>query len=191
MSVRTVEMSSTTTERGRRAGRPVVVTLTDILPTLRGSLPDPLDQTRWPAATHALVDDVVVQGLSLSRAARLLGTPLVFRPATADPVGVVVLTVSGVTEGGQGRRVLCGRTRLSSAVCIAADEMCWYEARLVGRVSVTHRRPATLTACGVARTMDLPVDLAPGDVVVIPVRMSPAAPGGCRLLDRIEESPDH
>ncbi|MCP2160011.1 hypothetical protein LX12_001190 [Williamsia serinedens] len=184
-------MASTATERKSHAGRPVVVTLTDILPTLRGSLPDPLDRTRWPAETLATVDDVAVQGLSLARTARLLGTPLVFRPAAGDPVGVVALTVSGVTAGPEARRVLCGRTRLSSTVCVCGDEMCWYEARLVGRVSVTHRRPATLVACGAERTVDLPVDLGPGDVIAIPVRMSPTAPGGCRLLDRIEDSPGH
>ncbi|MEH3155636.1 MAG: hypothetical protein PGN29_09905 [Gordonia paraffinivorans] len=162
------------------------MTLTDILPTLRGSLPDPLDRSRWPTATHTTLDDVVVHGLSLAHVVRLLGGPLVFRPATTDPVGVVVLTVSGVAVDAGARRVVCGRTRLSSAVTVDDREMCWHEARLVGRVSLAHRRPAPLTACGVQRLVDLPVDLMPGDGVVIPVRMSSAAPAGCRLLDRIE-----
>ena len=167
------------------------MTLTDIMPTLRASLPDPLDPTRWPAGSNATLDDVVVQGLSLSRASRLLGTPLLFRSPAGDPIGVVLLGVSGVTTGWPHRRVLCGRPRRSSTVTVDDGEMRWHEARLVGRTSLVHRRPMTVTACGVERTADLPVDLVPGDVVAIPVRMSPAAPGGCRLLDRIEQSPDH
>ncbi len=167
------------------------MTLTDIMPTLRGSLPDPLDQTRWPAGSLATLDDVVVQDLSLSRTARLLGTPMVFRSPTVDPIGVVLLGVSEVTTGWPHRRILCGRTRLSSTVTVDDSEMCWYEARLVGRISVAHRRPMTVTACGVERTADLPVDLVPGDIIAIPVRIAPTTPAGCRLLDRIEKSPDH
>lgn len=186
-----VEKSSTTTDRGRDRRRPDPVTLTDIMPTLRGSLPDRLDPTRWPAGSRATLDDVVVQGFSLARAARLLGTPLMFRSPTIDPVGVVLLGVSGVTTGSPHFRVVCGRMRLSSSVTVDDGEMCWHEARLVGRTSLAHRRPMTISACGVQRTADLPVDLVPGDVVAIPVRVSPSAPAGCRLLDRIVESPDH
>ncbi|WP_299569467.1 hypothetical protein [uncultured Williamsia sp.] len=167
------------------------MTLTDIMPTLRGSIPDPLDRVRWPSGSRATLDDVVVQDFSLARAARLLGTPLVFRSPTDDPIGVVVLGVSGVTTGSPHHRILCGRTRLSSSVVVDDAGMYWHEARLVGRTSVVHRHPVTLTACGVERTVDLPADLVPGDVVAIPVRIPPETPGGCRLLDRIEESPAH
>jgi hypothetical protein len=165
------------------------VTLTDILPTLRGSLPDPLDRRRWPSGTHATLDDVVVQGLSLSRAARLLGTPLVFRPAAADPVGVVLLGVTGATDGVDGRRLLCGRTRLSTSNAVDSTEMCWHEARLVGRVSIAHRRPVTVVACATHHLVDLPEDLGPGDIVAIPVRLPATAPRGCRFLDRIVVTP--
>lgn len=186
---RTVEKSSTTTVCGARARTPDDVTLTDILPTLRGSLPDPLDRPSWPADTHATLDDVVVQGLSLTRVARLLGSPLLFQPTATDPVGVVLLRVSGVMRGTECRRIHCGGDHLATVATVRADEMVWHEARLIGRVSLARRRPVTITSCGIAHAVDLPDDLTPGDVVAMPVRMSSRTPRGCRLLDRIEESP--
>lgn len=51
------------------------MTLTSILPTLRASLPDPLDPTLWPAVTVATVDDVTVRAVSMQRLAAIAGTP--------------------------------------------------------------------------------------------------------------------
>lgn len=40
------------------------VTLTDMMPSLRRTLPDPLDVDRWPEASHATTTDVVVAGVA-------------------------------------------------------------------------------------------------------------------------------
>lgn len=53
------------------------MTLTDILPTMRLSIPSPLAIDAWPVHTQPTVDDVIVAGVSLVRLAEVSGTPAV------------------------------------------------------------------------------------------------------------------
>jgi hypothetical protein len=63
------------------------VTLADLIPSLRGSLPRPLDAAAWPADTHHLPGgDLRVAGFSLMALARRCGTPT----AVLDEGGAVV-----------------------------------------------------------------------------------------------------
>ena len=61
------------------------MTLTSIIPSLRASLPDPLDPTLWPAVTVATVDDVTVRVVSMQRLAAVVGTPCVHTAEEAPP----------------------------------------------------------------------------------------------------------
>jgi hypothetical protein len=51
------------------------MTLTAILPSLRRSIPDPLQPRRWPEHTVPTVSDVVIGGVSLRRLVDITGTP--------------------------------------------------------------------------------------------------------------------
>lgn len=59
------------------------MTLTDILPRLRKTLPDPLSTNLWPAFTQATTDEPIVAEVSMNRLVELCGTPCVH---TADAV---------------------------------------------------------------------------------------------------------
>jgi hypothetical protein len=131
------------------------MTLTRILPTLRCSIPEPLDATRWPAHTHPTTTDVVIAGVSLVRLAEWCTTPCVH---TDDDAVAVVTRVTNVTRrpGGGLQVELDADLRL-----IAAETS---QARLIGRAS-----PAPLCAVHAGpRLMDLPADLHPGDLIALP-----------------------
>lgn len=135
------------------------MTLTRLLPTLRRSIPDPIDPDLWPAATAATITDVEVGGVSLLRLTEVCGTPAVHlgraavpgtgsgggtgRPAAAaaGSKGVAVVRVLEASVD-QGRRT----------VTIDADlgplDPAWTEARLIGRISVARATPTTLRAAG-------------------------------------------
>lgn len=51
------------------------MTLTEILPTLRRSIPDPLNPRHWPEHTMPTTTDVIVGGVSLTRLVELSHTP--------------------------------------------------------------------------------------------------------------------
>ncbi|WP_022892567.1 hypothetical protein [Agromyces subbeticus] len=170
------------------------MTLTRLLPTLRRSIPDPIDPDLWPAATDPSITDVEVGGVSLLRLAELCGTPAVHlgravvpgtgagsgtRPATAvtgsTGVAVVCVLEASVDQGGR-------------TVTIDADleplDPAWAEARLIGRVSVARTTPTTIRAgasvraaasvgsaasgCLAPRPVDLPADLMAGDLLALP-----------------------
>lgn len=154
------------------------MTLTQIMPTLRRSIPDPLHARSWPAHTSATVDDVVIAGVSLVRLAALCETPCVHtaeacvpeartRPALRHDVAVVVVAVTDVVDTPAGRVVLVDGD-LSDA---PAD---WHQSRLIGRVSTSPAADCSvLTASATAMTgpgirAELPADLRRGDLLVIP-----------------------
>lgn len=61
------------------------MTPTSILPSLRASLPGPLDPVLWPASTEATTDDVRVRAVSMQRFAAVAGTPCVHTAEQAPP----------------------------------------------------------------------------------------------------------
>jgi hypothetical protein len=145
------------------------MTLTSLLPTLRDSIPAPLEETAWPTGTHASPRDVVISGISMLRLAEICATPCVYSGAavipfsggTASPtetVTVIVSTVTGVDATG---------IRLDTRFDL--HRPVWGEARLLGRVS--HARETSLDlhgADGDRVAVTLPGDLRPGDVLAVP-----------------------
>lgn len=136
------------------------MTLTAMLPTLRHSLPDPLDPDAWPPGTTALLDDLIVGGVSLLREARRSGVPLVYGDGDrAVAVGWVIARADDPDDG----------------VDLVADvpgdlAYTWAEARLIGRISVAPAGSVRLSSAirrQRAATV-LPRDLAVGDLLVIP-----------------------
>lgn len=154
------------------------MTLTSILPTLRASLPDPLDPTLWPAGTAATVDDVTVRAVSMQRLAAVAGTPCVhtaeeapprYRPRDWQPREVCV-TVAAVTRVRRPWGVL-----VVELDAVLPDCAVLTEARLIGRRSVAAAAVVRVTTnpCGTAGVdAVLPADIAVGDLVCFPCRRS-------------------
>ncbi len=152
------------------------MTLTSILPTLRASLPDPLDPTLWPAVTVATVDDVTVRAVSMQRLAAVVGTPCVHTAEEAPPryrprdwrPRTVCVTVAAVTRVRRPWGVL-----LVELDAVLPDCAVLTEARVIGRSSVAPASAVTLTTnpAGTAG-LDavLPADVAVGDLVCFPCR---------------------
>lgn len=152
------------------------MTLTRLIPTLRASIPDPLDHRVWPAGTSATTVDVLVDGISLLRVAELGGTPSVTRGRLAASVGiaaplpsvVVMIRVAAVAAHADGEPVVFvdGDPDAAGAV--------WREARLIGRVSTARDRAAVVRPAppyGTSRTRSLaqlPRDVRVGDLLAVP-----------------------
>ncbi|MFF1635830.1 hypothetical protein [Leifsonia sp. NPDC058248] len=147
------------------------MTLTHLLPTLRLTMPDPLDRDSWPEFTTATTTDVVVAGVSLIRLAEWCGTPCVHtaaavvpgtggKPSDSELAAVVVLRVVGVTprHGGGLDVRLDGELHLVAALTA--------QARLIGRASTIRDTQAHVGAS----VIDLPGDLRVGDLLAVPVR---------------------
>ena len=147
------------------------MTLTQFIPTLRSSIPDPLTIDLWPEHTVSTATDVTVAGVSLVELSHWCGTPCVHtaaavipgtqgRPSPTEICSVVVATVTEVRRGGHLRLVL--DADLDRCGAIAS------EARLIGRLS-----PARGVAAWVRDGSDpaiLPEDVRIGDLVAIPCR---------------------
>jgi hypothetical protein len=152
-----------------------LMTLTRLLPTLRRSIPDPIEPDVWPHASVATTTDVRIDGLSLVRLAEVFGTPAVHVGRAAEPgtngrtasdaahTGVIVVRIVAASVGARGRSV---------TIDAGLDELAptWREARLIGRASVARSAKTTLvTASGcLAAALDLPADLAEGDLLALP-----------------------
>ncbi|MES2170012.1 MAG: hypothetical protein V4479_04735 [Actinomycetota bacterium] len=155
------------------------MTLTTILPSLRRSIPDPLDPDQWPEGTVATTTDLIVAGLSLTHVAEVSGTPCSVsgcsvapgthgRPSTTHHTSVTLVTVTSCDVGPAGE--------LSIGVDGGPDcaTQIWPAARLVGRASVCHVRPVAFgLPAGPGRvglTVLLPGDIRVGDLLAIPSR---------------------
>ncbi len=150
------------------------MTLTHILPTLRRSIPDPLQPNLWPAFTHAECGDVVIAGVSLLRLVDWCGTPCVHtaaatirgsqgRPSPDDLASVVVCQVLEVDRRDDGTTDIWVDAELHACRPIPG------EARLLGRTSVTHTMSARLRPSGdIATEVELPRDVQVGDLIVVP-----------------------
>ncbi|PZE86461.1 hypothetical protein [Curtobacterium sp. MCBD17_032] len=148
------------------------MTLTAILPSLRASVPDPLDATAWPVHTEPTIDDVRVRAVSMARLADVAGTPCVhtaeeapprYRPRDWTPRGmsVAVAAVTGVTRTGDG---LVLDLDAVLPACAVLDE-----ARLIGRRTTAPRSTAVVAAADGA-VLVVPADVAVGDLVCFPCR---------------------
>ncbi|UAJ79728.1 hypothetical protein IT072_01100 [Leifsonia sp. ZF2019] len=131
------------------------MTLTRILPTLRRSIPEPLDASRWPAHTHPTTTDVVIAGVSLARLADWCTTPCVH---TDDDAAAIVATVTAVAPHPGGGLDI----RLDADIAAVAAETA--QARLIGRASPA---PLCLAHLG-PLLLELPTDLHNGDRVALP-----------------------
>jgi hypothetical protein len=160
------------------------MTLTDVLPTLRHSLPLPLAVDRWPSRTEATPTDVVVAAISMLRYAQLCGTPCVHggpavvpgtggRPSATAECSIVVLSVTDAADGA---------IRVDGDLRAVSPDL--VEARLVGRVSTAPRAPVAIvdrteTARDGAR---LPADVRAGDLLAVP------CPGTIVLHDLVADA---
>ena len=150
------------------------MTLTHILPTLRLSIPDPLQPNLWPALTTAVGDDVVIAGVSLVRLVDWCGTPCVHtapapirgsrgRPSPDDLASVVICRVLEVDRLDDGTTDVWVDAELHACRPIPG------EARLIGRTSVTHTMAARLRPSGeVLAEVQLPRDVCAGDLIAVP-----------------------
>ncbi|OUE25622.1 hypothetical protein [Clavibacter michiganensis] len=123
-------------------------------------------------AARAVLDDVVVAGVSMRRLVEVCGTPCIhsgegggIRAHASD--ALVVVAVTAVLVGPDGERVVCVDGRLDDV------DARWASARVLGRGSAG--RPAHVVAGGAdPAAVALPGDLAVGDLVVVPCGGSPA-----------------
>ncbi len=162
------------------------MTLTHILPSLRRSLPNPLDRDSWPEFTSTTPDDVTIAGVSLSRLADWSGTPCVHSatavlpgtgglPSPTELTSVIVARVLAVNVTENGSADAWIDARLSGTAVILK------EARLIGRVSTARdvivrvRSPYDEDEQG--DPVQLGGDLRQGDLLAIPCR------GTARLRD--------
>lgn len=142
------------------------MTLTSILPTLRASIPDPINSSLWPDHTITTVTDVLVDGLSMTHLIELSGTPAVY-PSRTPGRGVVMMRVVEARTTGPRRRTIC--------VDFDAErvQLIWSEARLIGRVSTARVEATDIGPKGrkCALTAPRPADILPGDVLAAPCEM--------------------
>jgi len=162
------------------------VTLTSILPTLRASIPDPLNNSLWPDHTTTTVTDVLVDGLSMTHLIELSGTPAVY-PSRTPGRGVVLMRVTEARDVGPRRRII--------AVDFDAErvQLIWSEARLIGRISTARVASTEIGPKGrdAAITAPRPVDIVPGDVLaapcVMPLQLWPAnRPSEVAAAERVQ-----
>jgi len=156
------------------------MTLTAMMPSLRRTLPDPLNIDVWPECSHATPTDVVVAGVSMLRLVDVCESPCVHTAAAVIPgthgrkspyqdAVVVVVRVTAVLKNFDAARVV-----LIDA-CLDSVNATWRETRLIGRAS-TVRSTAAILLSGeshetpsVGRGMlGLPDDLREGDLLAIP-----------------------
>ncbi|MFT2753986.1 hypothetical protein [Clavibacter sp. Sh2088] len=131
------------------------------------------------AAPVAALDDVVVAGVSMRRLVEVCGTPCVHSGEAGEIRGggeaagcgaLVVVAVTAVLAGADGERVVCVDGHLDGV------DARWAEARVLGR-GPGLGRAACVVAGGAAAdpgAVALPVDLAVGDLVVVPCGGAPA-----------------
>lgn len=157
------------------------MTLTEILPTMRLSIPDPLDIGFWPMHTHTTVSDVIVAGISLTRLVELNGTPALLTGDLSRPGMPHARAVGGGTDV----TVLVFRVtlrvdtqedkRIALTDCTFDDVSAqWSECRLIGRASTSRSARIELIPGEVGGASwphpvaFLPGDLKEGDLLAVP-----------------------
>ncbi|MFL0565151.1 hypothetical protein ACH0CG_05310 [Microbacterium sp. 179-I 1D1 NHS] len=157
------------------------MTLTTVLPSLRRSIPDPIERRAWPEHTVAEVRDVTVAGVSLTRLAQLEGTPCVMTGDLAHPhtqdarrrgigmdVTVLVFRVTLRVDSQDARR-------LALVDCATHDlPIQWEHCRLIGRASTAKTAMVDIVPGDVGAPAwpyiqaSLPTDLVEGDLLAVP-----------------------
>lgn len=155
------------------------MTLTDILPSLRRSLPDPLARSAWPDHTTATTTDLIIAGVSMNALAVLCSTPAVHtgefsiggtgsrRIVRADRAVILTAVTMVVDAPGVGRVVIVDAR-------LGALPVTWAETRLIGRASTGHRRPAAVLDGNESAMIErrppvlLPDDIREGDILAVP-----------------------
>jgi hypothetical protein len=153
------------------------MTLTDLMPSLRRVLPDPLDPDSWPELTSATPSDVVVSGVSLTRLAEICETPCVHtarallphsfgRPSPTESATTVVVRILSVTRHPSGAQLVAIDADLSQVDAVLT------ETRLLGRVSTAHDAHTVLASASgwpvESLAGGLPSDLREGDLLAFP-----------------------
>jgi hypothetical protein len=140
----------------------------------------------WPEETVVDEQDLVVAGISLLRLVEVCGTPAVHsaasvipgsggQPSSSDATAVLVVRVLEVERQNSRSTVIRVDARLDDL------RLVWAEALLIGRAAaqrrkfclVVHSSPGEPGAPGTAENpvlLELPVDVAPGDLIAIPSR---------------------
>jgi hypothetical protein len=156
------------------------MTLTTILPSLRRSIPDPFVPDRWPAHTSLSTTDVIVADVPMLNLVARRGTPCVHTaaavipgtggcPSSTEQTSVIVARVVAVATGEDGHR-------LTLDAHLPDADACWSELRLIGRASTTHSvafrvdSEASVDPADAEPCVQLPRDLAPGDLLAVPCR---------------------
>jgi hypothetical protein len=157
------------------------MTLTNILPSLRRSIADPLDPDVWPEHSTPTPTDVVVAGVSLCRVAAVCETPCVHTAAAsvrgghgrasrvAESAAIVVRVVTVTMDADTGT------LRIDVDAALGLVPAVLSEARLIGRASTAYSAPVTINGLSCSASAPghplgalLPTDLAVGDLVAIP-----------------------
>lgn len=157
------------------------MTLTEILPTMRLSIPAPLTSALWPVHTQPSVSDVIVAGVALTRLVELNGTPAVLTgdlPRPGRPrerglgggtdVTVLVFRITLRVDTQEDKRIA-----LTDCTFDGIDAR-WSECRLIGRASISKTTRIELIPGDVGGaswphpTVSLPGDLREGDHIAVP-----------------------
>lgn len=148
------------------------MTLTEILPTMRLSIPDPFDIGSWPMYTHPTVSDVIVAGVALTRLVELNGTPALLTGDLPRPgmpharalgggtdVTVLVFRITLRVDTQEDKRIALTDCTFDGITAL------WSECRLIGRVSTSRSARIELIPGDVGGvTWPHPVALLPGDL---------------------------
>lgn len=149
------------------------MTLTEILPTLRQSIPTPHDRWRWPAHTAPTPTDVVVGGISLMRLFEIAGSPAVLTgdlplPSGGTDVTVLLFRITLRVDTQENKRIAL------TDCSFEGIDASWEECRIIGRASAARTTTIELIpgeegdAAWPHPVAMLPADLREGDVVVVP-----------------------
>ena len=157
------------------------MTLTEILPTMRLSIPSPLAVDSWPVHTQATVSDVAIAGVSLIRLAEVSGTPAVLTgdlPRPGRPrerslgggtdVTVLLFRITLRVDTQEDKRIALTDCTFDGITAV------WDEARLIGRASCRRSTRIELIPGDVGDASwphpvaMLPNDLREGDLVAVP-----------------------
>ncbi len=153
------------------------MTLTHIIPSLRRTMPDPMDRDRWPEFTTTSVDDVTTAGVSMVRLVDWCGSPAIHTAAAVIPfsggkpsedelVSIVVTRVIAVDRPDERTQDVWVDADLRDCRPVVG------QARLIGRSSTAHDTLTRLHPADArfneASLPHLPADVHPGDLIVFP-----------------------
>jgi hypothetical protein len=149
------------------------MTLTRLIPSLRSTIPDPINLEFWPELTEVTTTDITVSGLSLDHLAAVCGTPCTHsgasvvpgtrgRPSETHRTDVLVMRVIAVDVAPTGQPVI-----LTDAI-LGERALVWSELRLINRASTRRAGMVLVALTSGSIIADLPLDVRAGDLLAIP-----------------------